>query len=99
VLADLAFMRGQVQEGFVLLDRRRALAHTSGEDATLLLLAAIESDALLKLGEFKDATRVALRGLQAAGQTGLEDSFDALMLAVNASEALLTRGRTAEQRH
>ena len=73
MLADLAFMRGQVQEGFALLDRGRALAHASGEDATLLGLAAIESDALLKLGKFEDATEVALRGLHAAGQTGLED--------------------------
>ena len=96
VLADLAFMRGQVQEGFALLDRGRALAHASGEDATLLGLAAIESDALLKLGKFQNATEVALRGLHAAGQTGLEDSFNALILAVNASEALLARGCTAE---
>ena len=96
VLADLAFMRGQVQEGFALLDRGGALAHASGEDATLLGLAAIESDALLKLGKFQNATEVALRSLQAAGQTGLEDSFNALLLAVNASEALLARGRTAE---
>ena len=50
MLADLAFMRGQVQEGFALLDRGRALAHASEEDAALLGLAVNESDALLKLG-------------------------------------------------
>jgi DNA-binding CsgD family transcriptional regulator/tetratricopeptide (TPR) repeat protein len=95
-LADLAFMRGQVQEGFALLDRGRALAHASQEDAALLGLAVNESDALLKLGEFKDATRVALRGLQAASQTGLNESRDALQLTDNASQTLLARGRTAE---
>ena len=96
VLADLAFMRGQVEEGFALLDRGRALAQASGEDAALLWLAVNESDTLLKLGKFQNAAEVALRSLQAARQTGLEDSLDGLLLADNASQALLARGRTAE---
>jgi tetratricopeptide (TPR) repeat protein len=96
VLAELAFMRGQVEEGLALLDRGRDLAQASGEDAALLGLAVNESDALMKLGKFQNATGVALRGFQAARETGLEGSFEALLLAVNASEALLARGRTAE---
>ena len=96
VLADLAFMQGQVQEGFALLHRGQALAHFSQEDAALLGLAVNESDTLLKLGKFQNATEVALRSLQAARQTGLEDSLDGLQLTDNASQALLARGRTAE---
>ena len=96
VLADLAFMSGQVEEGFALLDRGRVLARASGVDAALLSLAVNESDTLLKLGKFQNAAEVALHSLQAARQTGLEDSFDALQLADNASQALLARGRTAE---
>ena len=95
-LAVHAFLRGQVEEGLVILHRARALAQASGQGAVLLELAVTESDALLKLGKFQDAAEVALRGFQAAGQTGLESSFHAALLAAIAAEALLAGGRTAE---
>ena len=47
-------------------------------------------------GEVRDAAEVALRGLRAARQTGLEAWFMRHLLAANAAEALLARGRTAE---
>jgi DNA-binding CsgD family transcriptional regulator/tetratricopeptide (TPR) repeat protein len=95
-LADNAFLRGQVEEGFANLRRGRALAQVSGESFALVGLAANESDALLKLGKFHDAAEMARRGFQAAAQAGLENCSPALLLAVNASEALLAVGRTAE---
>jgi len=91
-----AFLRGQVEEGFAILDRARAMARAGADGEAALWLAADESNALLRIGEFEKATEVALRGLQAARQTGRQTSFDATVLVSNASEALLSRGRTDE---
>src|SRR5215831_8785486 len=91
-----AFFRGQVGEGFAILDRGRALAEAAGDGEALLRLAVHESDALLRTGKPQHAVEVALRGLQAARQSGRQDSSDAAILANNAAEALLARGRTAE---
>ena len=88
--------RGQVEEGFAILHRGRALAQASGDGTALLYLDICESDVLLKFGRFDDAADVALRGLQAARQAGLHAWVRARVLAANASEALLACGRTAE---
>jgi DNA-binding CsgD family transcriptional regulator len=95
-LAIDAFFRGQAEEGFAVLDRGRALAEAAADGQALLRLAVTESDALLKMGKFQAAAGVALRGLQAARQAGRQASPDASVLALNAAEALLARGRTAE---
>jgi DNA-binding CsgD family transcriptional regulator len=95
-LAVHAFFRGQVAEGLAILRRARALAEASGDNLSLLLLALIESDALLKLGKFQSATDVALHGFRAARQTGLGAWFQATILAANAAEALLASGRTVD---
>ena len=95
-LAAFAFDRGQVEEGFAILHRGRALAQAAREDQALLWLAITESDVLMKRGRFDDAAEVALRGLQAARQSGLAACFHAHLLAANAAEALLARGRVAE---
>src|SRR5262249_15010832 len=91
-----AFFRGQVGEGFAILDRGRALAETAGDGEALLRLAVHESDALLRTGKPQHAVEVALRGVQAARQAGRQASSDAAILANNVAEALLARGRTAE---
>jgi DNA-binding CsgD family transcriptional regulator len=99
ILASLAmdaFRRGQVEEGFAFLARGWALARAANDARALLWLAVNESDALLKLARFHDATDVALSGLGPARQAGLGASWGITFLAVNASEALLARGRTAE---
>jgi DNA-binding CsgD family transcriptional regulator len=95
-LALLAFVGGDVAEGFATVQRGRVLAGASGDGAAVLSLAVAESDALLKVGQFEDAAEVARSGLQAARQTGLDAGFRATVLAANVSEALLARGRTAE---
>jgi DNA-binding CsgD family transcriptional regulator len=95
-LAVDALVRGQVQEGFAFLDRGRALAEAAGDGEAALRLAVTESDALLKAGKFQRAADVARRGLRAARQAGRQASLDASVLAANAAEALLARGRTAE---
>src|SRR5215468_5045632 len=91
-----AFFRGQVGEGFAILDRGRALAEAAGDGEALLRLAVHESDALLRTGKPQHAAEVALRGLQAARQSGRQASADAAILANNAAEALIARGRPAE---
>src|SRR5262249_34316330 len=91
-----AFFRGQVGEGFAILDRGRALAEAAGDGEALLRLAVHESDALLRTGKPQHAVEVALRGVQAARQAGRQASSDAAILANNAAEALLAGGRTAE---
>jgi DNA-binding CsgD family transcriptional regulator len=91
-----AFLRGQIEDGFAILRRGQALAEAAGDGKGALLLAVSESDALLKTGDFQSATEVALRGLQAARQTGHEAWSITGILIFNASEGLLSRGRTAE---
>src|SRR5215831_10957061 len=94
-LAVQAFTRGQIAEGFSILDRGRALTEaTDGEGA--VELDVIQSDILLKTGKFQAATEVARRGLQATRQVGRHTSFTASVLPANASEALLALGQTAE---
>jgi DNA-binding CsgD family transcriptional regulator/tetratricopeptide (TPR) repeat protein len=94
-IAAIAFLDGQVEEGFATLDRGWALARTAQDAPALVWLAGKESDALLKLGQFERAAEVASREFNAARQAGLQAWKVASYLAANASEARLALGRTA----
>ena len=99
VLADLAhdaFLRGQVEEGRATLQRGWALAQASDDGSALVWLAVSESDALLKLAQFRNAADLALGVLERARQTGLGAWDVVSILAVNACEGLLALGCTAE---
>jgi DNA-binding CsgD family transcriptional regulator/tetratricopeptide (TPR) repeat protein len=96
VLAGGAFVRGQVEEGFRILERAWDLAQAGADGPVLLWLSVRESDALLKLAKFQSAADVALRGLDAARRAGLEAWFATTFLAFNASEALVALGSTAQ---
>jgi DNA-binding CsgD family transcriptional regulator len=95
-IAVNAFQNGQVEEAFSVLEQAWTLARATEDGSALVWLAARESDALLKLAEFAGAAEVALSALGRAQQAGLQASWQATILACNASEALLTEGRTAE---
>jgi DNA-binding CsgD family transcriptional regulator/tetratricopeptide (TPR) repeat protein len=95
-LAEDAFWRGEVEDGFAFLERAWALARAADDVRALIWLAVNESDALLKLARFDSAAEVALSGLEPTRQAGLQASWGASLLAANASEAFLARGRTAE---
>jgi DNA-binding CsgD family transcriptional regulator/tetratricopeptide (TPR) repeat protein len=95
-LAEEAFRRGQVAEGFAFLDRGWTLARAGDDGLALAWLAINESEALLKLARFPDAADVALRGLAGARQAGLQGSWAFSVLAADAAEALLAGGRTLE---
>ena len=95
VIAEGAFVRGQVEEGFAALERGWALARAAQDGPALVRLAINESDALLKLAQLQNAADVALRGLDIARQAGLEAWEMAGIVAANAAEALLALGRTA----
>ena len=95
VIAEGAFVRGQVEEGFAALERGWALARAAQDGPALVRLAINESDALLKLAQLQNAADVALRGLDIARQAGLEAWEMAGVVAANAAEALLALGRTA----
>ena len=71
-LAAVAFLDGQVEEGFAALERGWALARAAEDAPALVWLAGNESDALLKLGQFQRAADVASRGFDAARQAGLQ---------------------------
>jgi ATP/maltotriose-dependent transcriptional regulator MalT len=90
------FLRGEVAQGFALLERARDSARANGDEAALLRLAVNESDALLKTGKFASAAEVARRGLEIADRTGRYASFEAIIAASNGAEALIAMGRTAE---
>ena len=95
-LAEDAFRRGLAEEGFAFLDRGWALARAAEDGVALMWLAVNESEALLKLARFQDAADVALSGLEPARHAGLQASWGFTVLAADAAEALLVRGRTAE---
>jgi len=95
-LAADAFRRGQVEEGFAFFERGWALARAADDGFALVRLAGNESYTLVKLAKFQSAADVALDGLTSARQAGLQASWWATLLAFNAAEALLARGRTAE---
>ena len=96
IIAGVAFMHGQVEDGFAALERGWALARVAQDAPALVWLAGNESDALLKLGQFQRAADVASRGLDTARQAGLQSWRFAIVLAANVAEALLALGRTAE---
>ncbi len=96
VIAGVAFLREQVEDGFAALERGWALARAARDGPALVWLAGNESDALLKLGHFQRAADVASRGLDDARQAGLQSWRTAGVLVANAAEALLALGRTAE---
>jgi DNA-binding CsgD family transcriptional regulator len=95
-IANGAFLRGEVEEGFAALERGWALARAVLDGPGLVWLAAQESDALLKLAQYQRAADVASRGLDDARQAGLQSWRVASYLVANATEALLALGRTAE---
>ena len=87
---------GAVQWTFANFHRGRAIAEAAGDDAALLEVAMVESDYVLQMADFASAEDVALRGLRAARQAGLDGWFYATMLVCNAAEAILFAGRTAD---
>ena len=91
-----AFVRGQIDDGFAVLQRGWALVSASEDGTALLSVAINDSDARLKLAQFAQAAEIARRSIEAAGQAGLEAWEGAGVLAYNAAEALLALGRTAE---
>jgi DNA-binding CsgD family transcriptional regulator len=89
-----ALLSGQVEQGQALLDRGRALAQASQDGAALAWQAVVDSDVQLKLAAFHRAAEVAVRGVEAIRQAGLEASLEGSLLAANAAEVLLALGRT-----
>ena len=96
VIAFCTFVRGQVQEGFAILERGWALARASRDGPSLVWLAVNESYSLLQLARYQRAAEVASQGLDAARRAGLESWEFATILAANAAEALVALGRTEQ---
>ena len=86
-----ACLRGQVAEGFAIVERARALAEASVDGEALEMVAGDEAELLLKTGRFDEAAGAGLRGVRAARESGRY----ADVAAANAAEAMLARGRTA----
>jgi DNA-binding CsgD family transcriptional regulator/tetratricopeptide (TPR) repeat protein len=91
-----ALWRGQIEEGLATLERGWALARAAQDGPALVVVAAAESDVLLKLARFQRAAEAATRGLDAARQAGLQSWELPGFLAANAAEALLALGRTEQ---
>jgi hypothetical protein len=88
-IAYLPFVGGEVEEGFRLLDRVRSDPAASRDPEAALTLAIYESGALLSVGKLEDATRVALRGIEAARHGGMESSLLGAGVVAEAIEGLL----------
>jgi hypothetical protein len=67
-IAFCTFVRGQIEEGFGILERGWALARASRDGPSLVWLAVNTSYSLLNLAWYERAAEVALRGLDAARQ-------------------------------
>jgi len=96
VIAFVAFVRGQIEEGFATLAQGWALARACQDGPSLVRLAINESDVLFMLAQYERAAESASRGLDDARRVGLESWYVATILAANAAEALLAQGRTAQ---
>jgi DNA-binding CsgD family transcriptional regulator len=96
MLADEAFPRGEVEEGFRLLARARSILEGSRDAWAVLWSTSMESDALLQVGRLEQAIQVGLRGFDDARSLGYESAMGALISLDNAIEGLLARGSTSE---
>jgi DNA-binding CsgD family transcriptional regulator len=94
LLAYHLFLSGQLDEGFAVLRRGRALAEAGRDGEGCLLIDVYESDALVKTARFAEAAELARRGLASARQAGLDGFWNTAILAGNGAEALLHQGRT-----
>ena len=90
------FATGRVADAIATFSRLRELADASGEGLPVVGRAMHESFSLYWMGKFESAADLALRGLQAARQAGLQDSVNTTVLTALAAMALLACGRTAE---
>src|SRR5262245_8172206 len=95
-LAYRSFVDGDVEGGFLLLTRARGIADASGDPWAALTLAIRESGALWRQGRESEGLDVALRGIQAAREGGVERSLLGTLLLANAAESLLSEDRTDE---
>jgi len=86
---------GDAKQGLALLQRARALAGTSGDEA-LIEIDDNESSIHFDLCDFDRAREVALRGWHLACQRGRESSSTARDVVHRAADALIAQGRTAE---
>ena len=94
ILAGDAWLHEQVEQGFAFLDQ--GLARAQDDNMALMSLAINEYIALFCLARFQEAGEVALRGLDRGRRDGLGASWWVAILAADAADALLARGRTAE---
>ncbi len=95
-LAHDACLRGQVAEGFAIVERARALAEASGDGEALL--RGRGSTRATSCSRPAGSTRQPRRGCaacEAARESGRHTSFWPHAIS-NAAEAMLARGRTAE---
>jgi DNA-binding CsgD family transcriptional regulator/tetratricopeptide (TPR) repeat protein len=99
-LARLQIVNGRLDEAFASLRRGndlvRGLQIMNADAGSGGLLAAIESDLLLKTGRLHEAREVGLAGYELAQHIGRGDSFAAVFPLANAVQALLELGDTAE---
>jgi DNA-binding CsgD family transcriptional regulator/tetratricopeptide (TPR) repeat protein len=91
-----SFNEGRIQDGFRLVHRAGALATLSGDADAALSVAVFEGSALQSVGRFQDAAAAGMQALETARQAGLQAYYKTSIVAGNAADALLCRGRTAE---
>ncbi|MFC5265447.1 helix-turn-helix transcriptional regulator [Kribbella qitaiheensis] len=96
MMAHDHFVQAQLKQGFALLERAWRLVDTNTDPESVQWLALVESDVLLKTQNLEEASRVALRHLDALRRGGRAASFGGVALASNAAEALLGLGRIVD---
>jgi DNA-binding NarL/FixJ family response regulator len=93
-IALCEFAAGRVDDGIATFSRLRALAEASAGGPPVLGRAMHESFSMYWMGKFESAAELALRGLQAARQMGLQDSVNTVVLTAHAAAAFVACGRT-----
>lgn len=96
LLAHDHFALAELEDGTALLERAWRLTNAHSDPESVISLAIINSDVLLKTQRLEEASRMALRHLDDVRHSGRASSWGATILAANAAEALLGLGRIAD---
>jgi DNA-binding CsgD family transcriptional regulator/tetratricopeptide (TPR) repeat protein len=91
-LAQVHFVRGDVEEGFAALRHGHALADPLDDVGPSMWVAVRECDALWKLSRLEEARHAAIAGVERARRGGQLNSYRGRLLQAIALYAMLERG-------
>jgi DNA-binding CsgD family transcriptional regulator len=98
-LGSHELLTNDARRGRDLLAQAAALARDGSDGITIVYVAAVLTDALVRAGELAEAIRVGERALTEVRALGGGEHFDKAILSANISEALIGLGRVVDATH